>query len=72
MRFLLRRCTSCNRYTLKARCPACDADTESVHPAKYSPDDKYARYRLASRYAERAADNDGGGGSGGDGPQKAQ
>ncbi len=67
MRFLLRRCVSCNRYTLKARCPACDADTESAHPAKYSPDDKYARYRLASRYAGQDS-----GGGGGDVPQKTQ
>jgi len=56
MRFLLRRCVECIRYTLKQACPLCGADTESAHPAKYSPDDKYARYRLASRYA---ADNDG-------------
>lgn len=67
MRFLLRRCVSCNRYTLKTRCPACDADTESAHPAKYSPDDKYARYRLASRYAGQDS-----GGGGGDVPQKTQ
>lgn len=59
MRFLLRRCVECSRYTLKPGCPLCGADTESAHPAKYSPDDKYARYRLASRYATTA----GGGGS---------
>ncbi len=58
MRFLLRRCTPCGRYTLKAECVACGADTESAHPAKYSPDDKYARYRLASRYNEDGSGND--------------
>lgn len=52
MRFLLRRCTVCITYTLKTQCPTCHADTVSAHPAKYSPDDKYARYRLASRYSE--------------------
>ena len=58
MRFLLRRCTaSCGRYTLDVQCPACGSDTESAHPAKYSPDDKYARYRLASRYGKQSDDN---------------
>ena len=59
MRFLLRRCIECGAYTLKAQCPKCGSDTKSAHPAKYSPDDKYARYRLASRYGVQAG---GGGG----------
>lgn len=54
MRFLLRRCAECNRYTLKTECPLCGGDTETAHPAKYSPDDRYARYRLASRYSGAA------------------
>lgn len=51
MKFLLRRCTKCNRYTLKLRCDTCDVDTVSVHPAKFSPDDRYIKYRLAERYS---------------------
>ena len=50
MKFILRKCAVCVTYTLKKICPACGSDTRSAHPAKYSPDDKYARYRLASRY----------------------
>lgn len=49
---LVRRCPACGRYTLRRECPGCGADTRSAHPARYSPDDKYARYRLAERYAE--------------------
>jgi len=50
MRFQLRKCISCNRYTLKEDCPNCKGETISAHPAKFSPDDKYMRYRLAERY----------------------
>ena len=57
---LMRRCLSCGRYTLKPRCPGCGGDTRSAHPARFSPDDKYARYRLAERYD---AEPGGGGGS---------
>lgn len=48
----MRRCAACGRYTLKRECPECGGDTRPAHPARYSPDDKYARYRLAERYAE--------------------
>lgn len=50
MRFQLRRCIKCYNYTLKERCPKCNHETISAHPAKFSPDDKYMRYRLAERY----------------------
>ena len=35
---------------MKMRCPNCQGDTAPAHPAKFSPDDKYMRYRLAERY----------------------
>lgn len=50
MRFQLRVCPKCNRYTLKLCCPGCSEETRSAHPAKFSPDDKYMRYRLRERY----------------------
>ncbi len=50
MRFQLRKCVKCKKYTLKTKCVECKYDTVSVHPAKFSPDDKYIRYRLAERY----------------------
>ncbi len=46
MRWLMRKCTKCSRYTLKTTCPACGASTGIPHPAKFSPDDKYADYRV--------------------------
>ena len=45
MKFLMRKCPKCGRYTLKQECPVCRSPTVSPHPAKYSPDDKYAMLR---------------------------
>jgi len=50
VRFQLRRCAECGAYTMRGECPKCGGDTRSAHPAKFSPDDKYVRYRLAERY----------------------
>lgn len=50
MKFVLKRCGSCGRYTLAPLCPSCGAESASAHPAKFSPDDRYAKYRLADRY----------------------
>ena len=52
MKFQLRRCTLCNRYTMKNTCPECGGQTRLAHPAKFSPDDKYIRYRLAEMYQD--------------------
>ncbi|HEX9612139.1 MAG TPA: RNA-protein complex protein Nop10 [Candidatus Bathyarchaeia archaeon] len=45
MKWLMRKCTQCSRYTLKDICPYCGSATRIPHPAKFSPDDKYAKYR---------------------------
>lgn len=50
MKFQIRRCIGCGFYTMKKPCPECGAETASAHPAKFSPDDKYIRYRLPGRY----------------------
>lgn len=50
MKFILKKCRLCNKYTLAEQCPSCGTEPTSAHPAKFSPDDKYARYRLAGRY----------------------
>ncbi len=46
MKWLMRKCTKCSRYTLKTTCPACGSSTKIPHPAKFSPEDKYAKYRI--------------------------
>ena len=52
MKHLIRKCSACNSYTLGRICPKCNAPTMDPHPPKYSPDDKYVRYRIADRYAQ--------------------
>jgi len=43
---LLRRCRICRKYTLhKDRCPYCGGDVRIPHPASFSIDDKYLKYR---------------------------
>ena len=49
MRFQLRKCSSCGTYTLEAECKKCNKQTVLCHPAKFSPDDKYARLRIAEK-----------------------
>ncbi|RJS84593.1 RNA-protein complex protein Nop10 [Candidatus Bathyarchaeota archaeon] len=53
MVWLMRRCVSCGRYTLKHdACPYCGGPLKVPHPAKFSPDDKYARYRVTLKHVE--------------------
>jgi len=49
MRFHLRNCSESGEYTLKDECKKCNKKTTLVHPAKFSPDDKYARMRIAEK-----------------------
>ena len=49
MRFQLRKCSECGDYTLKDDCKKCNKQTVLCHPAKFSPDDKYARMRIAEK-----------------------
>jgi len=48
MVWLLRQCTECRNYTLnKDTCPYCNGKALIPHPPKFSPDDKYLKYRMA-------------------------
>jgi len=38
-------CTVCRQYTLQDYCPLCKAKTVTPKPARFSPADKYGRYR---------------------------
>jgi len=39
------KCKSCGTYTIKSVCPECGKEAVTPVPAKYSPDDKYGKYR---------------------------
>jgi H/ACA ribonucleoprotein complex subunit 3 len=41
----LRKCPNCKKYTLKEICPYCGKKTVSPHPPKYSPQDKFGKFR---------------------------
>lgn len=45
MRFRIRKCPSCGRYTLKEICPLCGSETKTAHPTRFSPEDPYGKYR---------------------------
>ncbi len=50
MVWLLRRCERCGRYTLKKDvCPYCDGIVRIPHPPKFSPADKYLKYRMVMK-----------------------
>ena len=50
MKFQIRKCERCYKYSLKNTCNYCKNYTISCHPAKFSPDDKYLRYRIANKF----------------------
>lgn len=39
----------CCNYTLQKNCPICGKKTYSPKPAKYSPEDKYGKYRRLAK-----------------------
>jgi H/ACA ribonucleoprotein complex subunit 3 len=45
MKSLIYHCTACDRYTLFDSCPACGARTMQPAPPRFSPEDKYGKYR---------------------------
>jgi H/ACA ribonucleoprotein complex subunit 3 len=55
MKELLFRCAKCSSYTMEARCAKCGEATVMASPAKYSLDDKYAKYRSPLAYQTAAA-----------------
>jgi len=60
MVWLLRKCVKCGEYTLSQEsCPVCGGEVRIPHPAKFSPEDKYAKYRRAMRgYGQNEKDSD--------------
>ncbi|MGB9725649.1 MAG: RNA-protein complex protein Nop10 [Fervidicoccaceae archaeon] len=54
MRWLMRKCTVCGRYTLEQeRCPYCGGQVRIPHPPRFSPDDKYVSYRIRARISTK-------------------
>jgi H/ACA ribonucleoprotein complex subunit 3 len=49
MRSKMFKCPDCGGYTLETRCRACDIATINPLPARYSPQDRYGKYRRAMK-----------------------
>ncbi len=45
MHTLIRKCPQCGTYTLREICPKCGAKTLEVLPPRFSPEDRYGKYR---------------------------
>ncbi|MGI0054657.1 MAG: RNA-protein complex protein Nop10 [Thermoplasmata archaeon] len=41
----LRRCVGAGHYSLHTTCPECGTATRTPHPARFSPQDRYGKYR---------------------------
>lgn len=42
---LMRKCEKCSEYTLKDVCKKCGAKTVVPVPSRFSPEDRYGKYR---------------------------
>ena len=49
------KCPKCNSYTMKENCSNCKTKALNPKPAKYSPDDKMAKYRRQAKEQELKA-----------------
>jgi H/ACA ribonucleoprotein complex subunit 3 len=43
----MRKCSSCDNYTFKEICPKCGKESINPEPPRYSPENKYGKYRRA-------------------------
>ncbi len=43
------KCLKCNEYTLREVCKKCKSKTVKATPARYSPEDRYSKYRRELR-----------------------
>ncbi|MFH1455357.1 MAG: RNA-protein complex protein Nop10 [archaeon] len=45
-------CDKCEVYSMQEKCPVCDKKTLSRRPAKFSPQDKWGKYRRMAKKDE--------------------
>lgn len=46
----MKKCIKCDVYTLKDHCKKCGEKTKDPHPASFSPEDKYGKYRREAKF----------------------
>ncbi|MGA1873791.1 MAG: RNA-protein complex protein Nop10 [Thermoplasmatota archaeon] len=45
MRSRIRKCGNCGKYTLSQTCRDCGSASLNTFPPRYSPEDRYGKYR---------------------------
>lgn len=59
MKWLMRKCSKCQRYTLhRDKCPYCGGELYVPHPSRFSPEDKYVDLRLRMKLETRVLNID--------------
>ncbi len=46
-------CQTCEKYTMEQKCTTCNKPTSIPRPPKYTPDDKYTKYRAEIKIEQR-------------------
>ncbi len=46
MKSLIRKCKYCKLYTMQEKCPVCGRETVIAIPPRYSPADKFQKYKV--------------------------
>ncbi|MBR9680026.1 MAG: RNA-protein complex protein Nop10 [Candidatus Altiarchaeota archaeon] len=46
---MLRKCKACEKYSLADKCQYCGKETRKPAPPKFSPDDRYWKYRMKTK-----------------------
>ncbi len=49
MKSLIRKCKRCGIYTMKSVCDICGEETVMAIPPRYSPVDRFQKYRLKEK-----------------------
>jgi H/ACA ribonucleoprotein complex subunit 3 len=49
VKWKLRKCPKCGNYTFQDVCPRCGTPTKVPHPPRFSPVDKYVKYRIETK-----------------------
>lgn len=57
MRSQLLKCIKCEQYTFKETCSICGERTQTPLPPRYSPQDKYGKYRRSLKRLESTNSN---------------
>ena len=46
------QCPKCKKYTMNDKCEVCNVPTVKPKPPKYSPEDKYGKFRRETKEQE--------------------